>query len=185
MPLYQTPAAGMEVPRHAFPGLIVGWVCGVPIPDTANVILSYAPFAAHVILHLLSTFTTNVRKRPAAEALDSLFYGSTQRMLVGALSLELNDCQLDIYTERCQLHWGRGYEFWLPGKNVLFSCVGFEGSVTFFFGWFISTHSNKLTQQQDHLLGCCCQDRLFPSLCVHQYVYICVCVLCKCMSDAK
>lgn len=30
--------------------------------------------------------------------------------------------------------------------------VAFEESVTFFFGWLISTYSNKLTQQEDHLL---------------------------------
>lgn len=102
--------------------LIVGWVYSVPIPDLTNVILSYALFAVHIILHLLSTFTTNITKRSAAEALDSLFYGSTQYRLVGTLCLEQNDCQLDIYRERCQLHWGRGYEFWLPGQNVLFSC---------------------------------------------------------------
>lgn len=115
--------------------LIVGWVCSVLIPDLTNMILSYAPFAVCVILHLLSTFTSNVTKRSAAKALDSLFYGSTQYRLVWPMCLELNDCQLDIYRERCQLHWGRWYEFWPPRQNLLFSCVGFEESVTF-FGWF-------------------------------------------------
>lgn len=151
-------------------GVIVVQVYSVSIHDITNKIQSCAAFAVHIILHLLSTFTTDIIKGSAAKVLDSHFCGSPQHRLAGTLSLELDGCQLDIYRERCQLRWGTWYEFWLSGQNVLCGiwrkCRLFW--LAYFYSQLISSLNNRITSYDAAAKTICL------SVCVSGYMFACM-----------
>lgn len=68
-------------------------LCSGAVADITNAILSYVLFAGHVILHLISSYTANIRKRFAA---DECFCESSQYVLVENMYLEMNDSLVPI-----------------------------------------------------------------------------------------
>lgn len=146
--------------------LVTGWVCSVAIPDLTNVVLIHAPWAVHIILHLFSTFTVNITKICCWRS-----FPWKKSPWAHSDYMPGNEWLPAWCLWRYKLRWGKLYEIWLPGQHLLVSCMGFGGSITFFFDWLTSTHSNKLTQQQDRFLWC--QDHLSPSVCFYRYIHAC------------
>lgn len=122
-----------------------------------NVILCYAPFALQIVLYLWSTLPKKAWCQSAK-----------QPFPVEIFSIHL-----------WGLHVWEWMKFSLPKQNVLFGGVSLKNVWFFFFKlfiffWLTSIHTNKLTQQQDHLLWGCCLNYLSPSLWGCMCLYVCI-----------